>query len=92
MNQKDINYRNEHAVVPQLDLVNFENCLENVPKTPVIYSRFASMGKITKVSGGKIAGGIFNSFGGVLAMASGNFAAGATMFGSGREEKQNQTK
>ena len=74
MTQQDLEYRKVHAVVPQLDFLNGGH--DNIVAPPVQYTRFAAMGKVTKVSGGKIAGGLLGAFEGAMHMASGDFGYG----------------
>jgi len=85
LTQNDLEYRKIHGVVPQLDNTNNRNCMSLIPKTPVVHSRFASMGNVLKSANtGKIVGGIGNVFTGVLHLASGNFgyAAGKVVQGT----------
>lgn len=74
MTQQDLDYRKEHAVVPQLDFFNGGH--SNIVAPPVQYTKFAAMGNITKVNGGKVAGGIGNTLEGAAHMASGDFGYG----------------
>ena len=74
MTQQDLDYRKVHAVVPQLDFFNGGH--DNIVAPPVQYTKFAAMGNITKVSGKKIAGGLFGALEGALHMASGDFGYG----------------
>lgn len=74
MTQQDLEYRKIHAVVPQLDFSN--GGYDNIVAPPVQYTKFAAMGSVTKVSGTKIAGGIFGTLEGALHMASGDFGYG----------------
>ena len=74
MTQQDIEYRKIHAVVPQLDFFNGGH--DNIIAPPVQYTKFAAMGSITKVSGKKIAGGLFGALEGAVHMASGDFGYG----------------
>ena len=74
MTQQDLEYRKEHAVVPQLDY--FNGGYENIIAPPVQYSKFAAMGSITKVNGGKVAGGVCNTLESAVYMASGDIGYG----------------
>ena len=74
MTLQDIEYRRVHAVVPQLDFLNGGH--DNISAPPVQYTPYAAMGSITKVSGKKIAGGLFNALEGAVHMASGDFGYG----------------
>ena len=74
MTQQDYEYRKIHRVVPQLDF--FNGGYDNIVAPPVRYTRFAQMGNITKVSGSKLASGIFGTVEGALHMASGDFGYG----------------
>lgn len=77
LTQREFDYRRVHGVIPQLDNVNIRDSLSLIPKTPVVHSRFATMGNVFKsANAGKIAGGIGNVFTGMLHMASGNFGYG----------------
>ena len=71
MTQQDLDYRKIHAVVPQLDFFNGGH--DNIVAPPVQYTKFAAMGSITKVNGGKIAGGAGDALIGATYMASGDF-------------------
>ena len=74
MTQFDIDYRAIHGVVPQLDF--YRGGLGNIIAPPIQYTKFASLGNITKIDGGKIAGGAFGLLEGALHMASGDFGYG----------------
>ena len=74
MTQQDLDYRKAHAVVPQLDF--FKGGHDNIVAPPIQYTKYAAMGSVTKVSGKKIAGGLFGAFEGALHMASGDFGYG----------------
>ncbi len=74
MTQQDLEYRKIHAVVPQLDIL--DGGLDKIVAPPIQYTRFVSMGNVTKVSGSKIAGGLFGALEGALHMATGNFGFG----------------
>ncbi len=74
MTQQDFEYREKHAVVPQLDYLN--GGLSNIIAPPIKYSQYAHLGTITKVNGGKVASGVFGALEGALHMASGNFGYG----------------
>lgn len=74
MTQNDFDYRNIHAVVPQLDFNN--GSYNNIVAPPTQYTRFAFMGNVAKVSGTKVAGGLFGVVEGALHMAAGDFGYG----------------
>lgn len=74
MTQQDLEYRKTHAVVPQLDFMN--GGYNNIVAPPIQYTQFASMGNVTKVSGSKIAGGLFGVLEGGMHMATGDFGYG----------------
>lgn len=74
MTQQDFEYRKIHAVVPQLDFLH--GGYEIITAPNIRYSKYAVMGNVTKVSGGKIAGGLFGTLEGALHMATGDFAYG----------------
>ncbi len=84
MRQQDLDYRKKHAVVPQLDFLNGGH--DNIVAPPIQYTKFAAMGSVTKVSGKKIAGGLFGALEGALHMASGDFGygLGKTIAGVGK--------
>lgn len=77
LTRNDFEYRKIHGVVPQLDNRNIQNCMSLIPKTPVVHSRFTTMGNVLKsANAGKIAGGIGNVFTGMLHLASGDVGYG----------------
>ncbi|MEG1433616.1 MULTISPECIES: hypothetical protein [Eubacterium] len=84
MNYHDEEYRKKHGVVPQLDFVNNRECLSEIPKKPIVYSKFAYGKKsIKNVKKGKVAKGLGNAFLGVFSMGTGNFGYGMANLTSG---------
>lgn len=67
MTQQDFDYRDIHAVVPQLDFVN--GGLDNVDLPPVQFTQFAFMSNPTRLDAGRLAGGAFGAVEGALHMA-----------------------
>lgn len=81
MLEKDLAYREEHAVVPQLDFTN--GGYDNIVAPPVQYSPYAALGSITKINGGQVASGVTSVLDGALHMASGDFGYGIGKLFSG---------
>lgn len=84
MNQQAIDYRATHGVVPQLDFVNNQNCMDTIEQTPVVYSKFVLNTYSKKnLNLMNIPKGIAKSMGGLLSMVTMNFGYGIAKFFEG---------
>lgn len=78
--QKDIEYRLQHGVLPQLDFTNNKDCLMTITAPPVQHTKFATaINPVKHASAGKIATGIGQFFVGIM-----HLAAGSSGYGVGK--------
>lgn len=82
--QLEKDYRIEHGVVPYVDFINHPNCLEMLPKSGPVHSRFAKPSSMAnKVRGGEVIKGIGHAMMAVVALGAGEMGYAAGKLGQG---------